>query len=86
MTSQTRRAAVSVPANIAEGQGRQTTRDFMQFLSIAGGSLKELETHVLIAERLGYLPREAVAKAIDLVAEVGRLRSGLVRALRKRLE
>ncbi len=85
LVAQLRRAAVSVPANIAEGQGRHTTRDFLQFLSIAGGSLKETETHVLIAKRLGYLAQDAASEAITLAAEVGRLKNGLVRSLRKRL-
>jgi four helix bundle protein len=85
LTAQLRRAAVSVPANIAEGQGRHTTRDFIQFLSIASGSLKELETHVLIAQRLGYIIDDAASQAIALAAEVGRLKSGLVRSLREKI-
>ncbi len=55
LTSQLRRAAVSVPANIAEGRGRQHTAEFIQHLSIATGSLAELETHIEIAQRLGYI-------------------------------
>jgi four helix bundle protein len=84
LAAQLRKAAVSVPANIAEGRGRHTTRDFLQFLSIAGGSLKELETHVLIAERLGCVSQNVASEAIGLAAEVGRLRRGLVRSLRKK--
>ena len=59
LTSQIRRAAVSIPSNIAEGQARNTTRDFLHFLAIAYGSLKEVETQVLIAERLGYIDESA---------------------------
>ena len=55
LTSQLRRAAVSIPSNIAEGQGRQSTREFIHFLSIAYGSLNEAQTQILIAERLKYL-------------------------------
>jgi four helix bundle protein len=55
LTNQTRRAAVSIPSNIAEGQGRRTTGDFLRYLSIAYGSLCELETQLLIGQRLGYL-------------------------------
>ena len=58
LTSQIRRAAVSIPSNIAEGQGRNSTRDFLHFLSMAQGSLMELETQITIAERLGYLESE----------------------------
>jgi four helix bundle protein len=57
LTSQLQRAAVSVPANIAEGQGRQHTAEFIQHLSIAYGSLMEAETHIQIAQRLGYVDK-----------------------------
>jgi four helix bundle protein len=84
LTVQVRRAAVSIPSNIAEGQGRNTTRDFLHFLSIARGSVKEVETQVLIAERLTYLTKQTAAHLLGQTSEVGRLISGLSNSLRKR--
>jgi four helix bundle protein len=84
LTSQIRRAAVSVPSNIAEGQGRNTTRDFLHFLSIAQGSVKEVETQVLIAERLTYVTKQVSGGLVAQTTEVGRLLSGLSNALKKR--
>lgn len=85
LTSQMRRAAVSIPSNIAEGQGRSTTRDFLHFLSVAQGSLMELETQVTIAERLGYLDPAREKKLLDATAEVSRMLSGLRSSLNKKL-
>ncbi len=82
LTAQTRRSAVSVASNIAEGQGRRSTRDFLNFLSIARGSLCEMETQVLLAERLGYLKGRNGSGLLDQAAEVGRLINGLANALR----
>ena len=81
LTQQVRRAAVSVPSNVAEGQGRQTIRDFTHFLSIARGSLQEAETQILIAERLAYLSAEQTAAVIALSTEVTRLINGLCNSL-----
>lgn len=81
LTSQLRRAAVSVPANIAEGQGRLHRGDFLHHLSIARASLTESETHLLIAERLGYLSPDALAGVWEQCQEVGRLLNGLIRSL-----
>jgi four helix bundle protein len=86
LTSQTRRASVSVPSNIAEGQGRQTTADFMHFLAIARGSLKELETQVIIARRLGYVTAEDEAQLLGKADDVSRLLSGLKRSLARKIE
>jgi four helix bundle protein len=81
LTSQLRRAAVSVPSNIAEGQGRRTTGAFLQHLSIAHGSLRETETQMLLAARLGYLSDKAAASLMKQAGEVGRLITGLANSL-----
>jgi four helix bundle protein len=82
LTGQLRRAAISIPSNVAEGSRRLTTQAFMNHVGIARGSLAEVETCIEVARRLGYLP-ESKAKALDeLAGSVGRLLSGLIRALR----
>lgn len=81
LTSQLRRAAVSVPANIAEGHGRSSTKAYLNHLSIACGSLKELETHLLIAHRLDYVTGDDIASALALSTEVGRMLTGLRKSL-----
>ena len=81
LTSQLRRAAVSIPSNIAEGQGRRTTADFVRHLSIAYGSLRELETQTLIVKRLRYLPSERCQEILKMAGEVGRLLNGLMSSL-----
>jgi four helix bundle protein len=81
---QVRRSAVSVPSNVAEGQGRRSTPDFLHFLSIARGSLCEMETQVLLAERLGYVNRHDGSRLLDQAAEVGRLINGLSKALARK--
>jgi len=79
LVSQMRRAAVSIPSNIAEGQGRRSRGEFRQFVGIARGSLAELETQIEIAKNLGYLSR---AHTIDEpLAEVGKLLTGLSKSL-----
>jgi len=83
LTNQLRRAAVSIPSNIAEGQGRKTTRDFFHYLSISNGSLQELETQVILASRLNYLDEDQQSEILDRSAEVGRLINGLVKSLSK---
>jgi len=66
LASQIQRAAVSIPANIAEGHGRHRLGDYLHHLSIANGSLMELETHLLLLERLSYLPAKEVEQALAL--------------------
>lgn len=84
MTSQLRRAASSVPANIAEGAGRSGTGEFLQFLGIASGSLAETETFILLAERLDLLPPERSRPALQQAEAVGRMLTALKRSLRLR--
>jgi four helix bundle protein len=80
LTNQMRRAAVSIPSNIAEGAARTSRKEFLQFVSIASGSLSELDTHVEIAVRLGYLKdSKAVQKRIDFLFA---LLVGLTKSLR----
>jgi four helix bundle protein len=81
LTSQLKRAVVSVPSNIAEGQGRKSTREFLHHLSIAYGSLMEVETQILIAARLGYLNPQEADLIAEQTAEVGRVINGLSNAL-----
>ena len=82
LTNQVRRAAVSIPANIAEGQGRSGTKEFLHHLSIAHGSLYEVETHRLITLRLDYLDTYVCQTLIAQTEELGRLIGGLIRRLR----
>ncbi len=81
LSNQMRRASVSIPSNIAEGQGRGTTKDDVHFLHIARGSLQELETHLLLAQRLTFASESEVQSLLSLADEVSRLVSGLMNSL-----
>jgi four helix bundle protein len=85
LTNQIRRAAVSIPANIAEGQGRSHTKELLNHLSMARGSLMELETHLLLSCRIGLLDREALERFLAMTEEISRMLSGLRQALEARL-
>jgi four helix bundle protein len=85
MTSQIRRAATSIPANLAEGQGRQHTKEFLNFLSTARGSLMELETHLMLSQRVGILPKKDLEGLLTQADRISRMMSGLRTALQKRL-
>jgi four helix bundle protein len=84
LRAQIRRAAVSIPSNIAEGQGRSSTGEYVHHLSIAHGSLMELETQVQIAGRLGFLISKEVEPLLGLSAAVGRMLNALTTSLRRR--
>ena len=83
LTSQVRRSAVSVPANIAEGYGRENTGSYVQFLKVAQGSLKELETHVELAERVGIVSTEAITPILGRCEGVGKMLNALIRSLQR---
>ncbi len=86
LVSQMRRCAVSVPSNIAEGKGRLTDRDRAHFFSQARGSLLELETQVLIAERLHYVSHSEAERLLGIANPVGRMLSSLVESIRPKSE
>jgi len=84
LTSQLRRAAVSIPSNIAEGAARKSTKEFLHFLSNAQGSASEVETELLIAHRLGYLQKETYAKLRASLDDIGRMLTGLTQHLQRK--
>ncbi|MGA7685979.1 MAG: four helix bundle protein [Terriglobales bacterium] len=83
LTSQLKRAAVSIPSNIAEGQGRLGEKEFRYFLGQAGGSLMEVETQLQIAQNLGYLESEKTGILLKACAEIGRILNGLLASICK---
>lgn len=83
LSSQMRRSSSSVPANIAEGHGREHTAEFTRFLRIAQGSLKETETHVILAQRLGLLAAADADRLLELADRIGRMTRALIRSLDK---
>jgi four helix bundle protein len=85
LTSQIRRAATSIPANIAEGNGREYRTEYIQFLRIAQGSLKELETHLLLSERVNLTNHETVITILDKCEVVGKMLRALIRSLQKKV-
>ncbi|HAJ01688.1 MAG TPA: four helix bundle protein [Brevundimonas sp.] len=84
LISQGRRAAVSVPSNIAEGCARRSTAEFLRYLSIARGSLAEVETQLILAQRLGYLDEPAAASSLKAADEISRMLAGLITKLEER--
>jgi four helix bundle protein len=84
LASQLRRAATSIPANIAEGHGREHLGDYLHHLSIANGSLMEVETHLLLAEKVSLLESQQVNQVLVASAEVGRMLAGLTRSLKNK--
>jgi len=86
LTDQIRRAAVSVPSNIAEGQAHHNNREFVHFLRHSSGSLAEVETQLHIAERLGYADATSIEQIVQRVNEVGRILNGLIGSLREQID
>jgi len=84
MTNQMRRAAVSIPSNIAEGQARHSTKEFIQFLRIAQGSKAELETQLLLCLKIGYLIDSDTKEIMNLLQEIGKMLTALIVKLRGR--
>jgi four helix bundle protein len=81
LTSQIRRASASIPANIAEGHGRESTGSFIQSLRVAQGSLKELETHLILAERVGILAKPDLETVLNRCESLGKMVRALIRSL-----
>jgi four helix bundle protein len=84
LTAQIRRATVSIPANIAEGHGREHTQSFIQHLRIAQGSLKELETHLILAERVGVVAKGSIEEPLRGCEALGKMIRLLIRSLQEK--
>jgi len=84
MTAQIRRASTSIPANIAEGYGRDQTGSFIQFLRVSQGSTRELETHVILAGRVGLLASDAVSGLLDECEKISKMLRSMIRSLEAR--
>ena len=81
LVSQIKRAATSIPANIAEGYGRDSTGSYVHFLKIAKGSLRELETHFLVAARLGLLASDKLGPLLERAESIGKMLTALIKVL-----
>lgn len=86
LAAQLQRAAVSIPSNIAEGAGRLHTREYIRHLGISRGSLFEVETQIILSQRLGFVNSETIRPLLESVGEIGRMLHGLIAALERRLE
>jgi four helix bundle protein len=84
MTSQIRRASASIPANVAEGYGRDQTGGFIQFLRIAQGSARELETHLILAGRVGLLRSDVLSGLLDECERISKMLRSMIRSLEAR--
>lgn len=84
LTNQIRRAAVSVPSNIAEGAARHSRKEFIQFLYIALGSTMEVDTQIIISKNLGYLDNEKRLKLCNRINDIGKMINGLIKYLKER--
>jgi four helix bundle protein len=86
LTSQLRRSAVSIPSNLAEGHGRTSTKEFLQFIAISFGSICELETQILLSHRLQYINTDDLETILTLLIETSKTIRGLQKAMRERVE
>ncbi|WP_310410002.1 four helix bundle protein [Chamaesiphon sp. OTE_8_metabat_110] len=85
LSSQMRRSAVSIPSNLAEGHGRNSTKEFLQFIAIAFGSICELETQILLSHRLKYIETTDLETTLALLTETSKTTRGLQKALKAKL-
>ena len=85
LSSQVQRAAVSVPANIAEGHAKDSTKDYLRHLSIARGSLAEIEPHLMLSESLGYIDHDQISPLLAKCAEEGKMLGSLQRRLKAKI-
>jgi four helix bundle protein len=85
LTNQIRRAAVSVPSNIAEGNGRRTTKDYLRFLDMAFGSLMEVDTQVCIATRRNYITAEQESDLLTFIERIGKMLNALMSSLERKM-
>ncbi|MFO0427364.1 MAG: four helix bundle protein [Planctomyces sp.] len=83
IVSQMRRSSCSIPANIAEGHGRRSTGAFLNHLSIARGSLMELETHLILSEKLNFVSSATIEETLQMTSEISRMISGLMQSLER---
>ncbi|MBQ7454263.1 MAG: four helix bundle protein [Selenomonadaceae bacterium] len=83
LTNQLRRAAISIPSNIAEGSARLSTKEYLRFLSIARGSKVEIETQLLLCVKLGYLQQSDMDNALNLCTEVGKMLNAIISKFRE---
>ena len=86
LSDQIRRSVISIPSNIAEGNGRNSDKDYIRFLSMARGSQYELETQLMLCTRLGYLSDDDIDKSLNLCDEIGRMLNALITRLEKKLQ
>jgi len=86
LSDQMRRAAVSIPSNIAEGQGRDSNNELYRFLHISHGSLKEPETQLLICDKLGYIDQSDFYRCMSLIVETGKLLGGLILKIKSNIQ
>ena len=85
LSDQIRRSAISIPSNIAEGQGRNSVKEFIHFLAIAKGSKAELETQLLLCVKINYLNNSDIENAINLIQEIGKMLNALQNSLKTKI-